>query len=148
MVGQSQFLLSLLPFLSLYSKFPYSTPITLVSQQLKFPRARTHKSRHLDLLLPEIVAAMGNCCSNENGGHSAAGGTGAYVANPNNGHNEAVDALLKSRGYDGVYSHVEVLHSLCFFTFSYTVCYQMTNFCFFVFFFLLMVRIYVSLTWL
>ncbi|XP_016460164.2 protein BONZAI 1 isoform X1 [Nicotiana tabacum] len=51
---------------------------------------------------------MGNCCSNENGGHSAAGGTGAYVANPNNGHNEAVDALLKSRGYDGVYSHVEL----------------------------------------
>ena len=51
---------------------------------------------------------MGNCCSDESGGHSAAGGTGAYVANPNNGHNEAVDALLKSRGYDGLYSHVEL----------------------------------------
>ncbi|KAK4375490.1 hypothetical protein RND71_006167 [Anisodus tanguticus] len=36
------------------------------------------------------------------------GGTGAYVANQNNGHNEAVDALLKSRGYQGLYSHVEL----------------------------------------
>lgn len=64
---------------------------------------------------------MGNCCSDENGGHSAVGGNGAYAANQNNGHNEAVDALFKSRGYQGLYSHVEVLYSLCFSTFySYT----------------------------
>ncbi|WMV35229.1 hypothetical protein MTR67_028614 [Solanum verrucosum] len=51
---------------------------------------------------------MGNCCSDENGGHSAVGGNGAYAANQNNGHNEAVDALFKSRGYQGLYSHVEL----------------------------------------
>ncbi|KAH0659236.1 hypothetical protein KY289_027984 [Solanum tuberosum] len=51
---------------------------------------------------------MGNCCSDDNGGHSAVGGNGAYGANQNNGHNEAVDALLKSRGYQGLYSHVEL----------------------------------------
>ncbi|KAF3623490.1 hypothetical protein FXO37_31838 [Capsicum annuum] len=54
---------------------------------------------------------MGNCCSDENrGGHSAVGGgTGAHVANQNNGHNEAVGAVLKSRGYQGLYTHVESL---------------------------------------
>ncbi|CAN4100271.1 unnamed protein product [Withania somnifera] len=51
---------------------------------------------------------MGNCCSDKNGGHSAVGGTGAYVKNLNNGHNEAVDTLLKSRGYHGLYTHVEL----------------------------------------
>ena len=51
---------------------------------------------------------MGNCCSDENGGHSGVGGNGAYAANQNNGHNEAFDALLKSRGYQGLYSHVEL----------------------------------------
>lgn len=49
---------------------------------------------------------MGNCCSDVAGGQSAVGGTNSSLA----AHvpNEAVDAFLKSRGYNGLFSQIEV----------------------------------------
>ncbi|KAJ8536117.1 hypothetical protein K7X08_034518 [Anisodus acutangulus] len=51
---------------------------------------------------------MGNCCSDVAGGQSAVGGTGIYHGNQANAPNEAVDAFLKSRGYQGLYSQIEL----------------------------------------
>ncbi|KAG6413230.1 hypothetical protein SASPL_125938 [Salvia splendens] len=50
---------------------------------------------------------MGNCCSDVAGGQTAVGGTNSTVAA--NASNEAVDAFFKSRGYNGLYSQIEVL---------------------------------------
>lgn len=49
---------------------------------------------------------MGNCCSDVAGGQSAVGGTNSSLA----AHvpNEAVDAFLKSRGYNGLFSQIEL----------------------------------------
>ncbi|WMV22043.1 hypothetical protein MTR67_015428 [Solanum verrucosum] len=55
---------------------------------------------------------MGNCCSDVAGGQSAVGGTGVNQGNQPNAPNEAVDAFLKSRGYQGLYSQIEALGSL------------------------------------
>lgn len=55
---------------------------------------------------------MGNCCSDVAGGQSAVGGTGKNQNDPAYSPNEAVDAFLKSRGYQGLYSQIEALHSL------------------------------------
>ncbi|KAF3616216.1 Protein BONZAI 3 [Capsicum annuum] len=54
---------------------------------------------------------MGNCCSDVAGGQSAVGGTGVSTGNQANAPNEAVDAFLKSRGYQGLYSQIEALGS-------------------------------------
>lgn len=62
----------------------------------------------------EAEAAMGNCFSDVSGGRSAVGGTAAFQANPSNAPNEAVDAFLKSRGYNGLYSQIEVFHLFFF----------------------------------
>ncbi|KAM3268861.1 protein BONZAI 1 isoform X1 [Capsicum chacoense] len=51
---------------------------------------------------------MGNCCSDVAGGQSAVGGTGVSTGNQANAPNEAVDAFLKSRGYQGLYSQIEL----------------------------------------
>lgn len=52
---------------------------------------------------------MGNCCSDVTGGHSAVEGTASYhTSSAVNVPNEAVDAFLKSRGYQGLYSQIEV----------------------------------------
>ncbi|MCD7457860.1 Protein BONZAI 1 [Datura stramonium] len=51
---------------------------------------------------------MGNCCSDVAGGQTAVGGTGINQGNPTNAPNEAVDAFLKSRGYQGLYSQIEL----------------------------------------
>lgn len=51
---------------------------------------------------------MGNCCSDHAGGRSAVGGTAASHANPNGGPNDAVDRFLQSRGYQGLFSQIEV----------------------------------------
>ncbi|KAK4735796.1 hypothetical protein R3W88_010057 [Solanum pinnatisectum] len=51
---------------------------------------------------------MGNCCSDVAGGQSAVGGTGLNQGNQPNAPNEAVDAFLKSRGYQGLYSQIEL----------------------------------------
>ncbi len=61
---------------------------------------------------------MGNCCSDEAGGRAAVGGTGLGL-NPN-APNDAVDRFLKSRGYNGLFSQIEVLfpiYSFFFFLF-------------------------------
>ncbi|KAL8502210.1 hypothetical protein ACS0TY_021357 [Phlomoides rotata] len=49
---------------------------------------------------------MGNCCSDVAGGKSAVGGTNSSLAA--NASNDAVDAFLKSRGYNGLFSQIEV----------------------------------------
>ncbi|CAA3008838.1 BONZAI 1 [Olea europaea subsp. europaea] len=52
---------------------------------------------------------MGNCCSDVTGGHSAVEGTASYhTSSAVNVPNEAVDAFLKSRGYQGLYSQIEL----------------------------------------
>ncbi|CAN4088675.1 unnamed protein product [Withania somnifera] len=51
---------------------------------------------------------MGNCCSDVAGGQSAVGGTGINQGNPANAPNEAVEAFLKSRGYQNLYSQIEL----------------------------------------
>lgn len=48
---------------------------------------------------------MGNCCSDQAGGRAAVGGTSSH--NPN-APNEAIDQFLKSRGYNGLFSQIEV----------------------------------------
>ncbi|PIN06451.1 Copine [Handroanthus impetiginosus] len=48
---------------------------------------------------------MGNCCSDVAGGQSAVGGTTSYAVNAPN---EAVDAFLRSRGYKGLFSQIEL----------------------------------------
>ncbi|KAL1562865.1 Protein BONZAI 1 [Salvia divinorum] len=49
---------------------------------------------------------MGNCCSDVAGGQSAVGGTTSSLAA--NASNEAVDAFFKSRGYNGLFSEIEL----------------------------------------
>ncbi|KAK9995268.1 hypothetical protein SO802_019954 [Lithocarpus litseifolius] len=51
---------------------------------------------------------MGNCCSDEAGGRAAMGG--ASSQNPNVP-NEAIDHFLKSRGYHGLFSQIELSYS-------------------------------------
>ncbi|KAL3818472.1 hypothetical protein ACJIZ3_004377 [Penstemon smallii] len=52
---------------------------------------------------------MGICCSDVSGGKSAVGGTTSYHASSTaNASNDAVDAFLKSRGYNGLFSQIEV----------------------------------------
>lgn len=52
---------------------------------------------------------MGNCCSGDGGGQSAIGGSSSH---PNaNVHNDAVDGFLKFRGYNGLYTEIEVFFS-------------------------------------
>ncbi|CAN4086556.1 unnamed protein product [Withania somnifera] len=51
---------------------------------------------------------MGNCCSDVAGGQSAVGGTGINQGNPANTPNEAIGAFLKSRGYQGLYTQIEL----------------------------------------
>ncbi|KAL0397200.1 UNVERIFIED_CONTAM: protein BONZAI 1 [Sesamum calycinum] len=49
---------------------------------------------------------MGNCCSDVAGGQSAVGGT--ISSSAGNAPNEAVDAFLRSRGYNGLFSQIEL----------------------------------------
>ncbi|KAL0464035.1 UNVERIFIED_CONTAM: protein BONZAI 1 [Sesamum latifolium] len=49
---------------------------------------------------------MGNCCSDVAGGQSAVGGT--ISSSAANAPNEAVDAFLRSRGYNGLFSQIEL----------------------------------------
>ncbi|KAA8540617.1 hypothetical protein F0562_024464 [Nyssa sinensis] len=50
---------------------------------------------------------MGNCCSDVAGGRSAVGGASSH-GGPTEGPNDAVDCFLSSRGYHGLYSHLEL----------------------------------------
>ncbi|CAI0446762.1 unnamed protein product [Linum tenue] len=52
---------------------------------------------------------MGNCCSDEAGGRSAFGGTGASTAG--GGANDAVDEFLRYRGFQGLFSQIELSFS-------------------------------------
>ncbi|CAL1389240.1 unnamed protein product [Linum trigynum] len=49
---------------------------------------------------------MGNCCSDEAGGRSAFGGTGTSTAG--GGANDAVDEFLRYRGFQGLFSQIEL----------------------------------------
>ncbi|KAL7152685.1 hypothetical protein ABFS83_04G115100 [Erythranthe nasuta] len=49
---------------------------------------------------------MGNCCSDVSGGQSAVGGSTSSLAAK--AANDAVDAFLKSRGYNGLFSQIEL----------------------------------------
>lgn len=51
---------------------------------------------------------MGNCFSNDSGGMSAVGGTAGAHGNPYDGPNDAVDLFLRNRGYNGLFSQIEV----------------------------------------
>ncbi|XP_059645712.1 protein BONZAI 1-like [Cornus florida] len=53
---------------------------------------------------------MGNCCSDVAGGRTAVGGTSSQ-ANPTDTPNDAVDCFLKSRGYHGQFSQIELSFS-------------------------------------
>ncbi|KAK1567155.1 hypothetical protein Q3G72_008743 [Acer saccharum] len=52
---------------------------------------------------------MGNCCSDNGGGMSAVGG--AHGPTSAGSTNDAVDLLLKSRGYNGLFSQIELSFS-------------------------------------
>ncbi|CAL1405635.1 unnamed protein product [Linum trigynum] len=52
---------------------------------------------------------MGNCCSDEAGGRSAFGGTGASATG--GGANDAVDEFLRYRGFQGLFSQIELSFS-------------------------------------
>ncbi|CAI0548005.1 unnamed protein product [Linum tenue] len=52
---------------------------------------------------------MGNCCSDETGGRSAFGGTGASATG--GGANDAVDEFLRYRGFQGLFSQIELSFS-------------------------------------
>ncbi|CAL0330064.1 unnamed protein product [Lupinus luteus] len=54
---------------------------------------------------------MGNCCSDVAGGRTAIGGTAADLRNPGDAGNDAVDNFLRSRGYHGLYSQIELSFS-------------------------------------
>lgn len=51
---------------------------------------------------------MGNCCSDVSGGQSAVGGTASFQPNSSNATNDAVDMFLQSRGYNGLFSRIEL----------------------------------------
>ncbi|XP_017412106.1 protein BONZAI 1-like isoform X1 [Vigna angularis] len=54
---------------------------------------------------------MGNCCSDVAGGKMAVGGTASDHLNSANGPNDAVDNFLRSRGYNGLFSQIELSFS-------------------------------------
>ncbi|TKY60527.1 BONZAI 1 [Spatholobus suberectus] len=54
---------------------------------------------------------MGNCCSDVAGGQTAIGGTAGGHLNPANASNDAVDLFLRSRGYHGLFSQIELSFS-------------------------------------
>lgn len=54
---------------------------------------------------------MGNCCSDVAGGRTAIGGTAGGLLNPGNTSNDAVDNFFKSRGYQGLFSQIELSFS-------------------------------------
>ncbi|KAK4256909.1 hypothetical protein QN277_006570 [Acacia crassicarpa] len=54
---------------------------------------------------------MGNCCSDVAGGRAAIGGTADHHTNPTDGPNDAVDWFLRSRGYHGLFSQIELSYS-------------------------------------
>ncbi|XP_020233496.1 protein BONZAI 1 isoform X1 [Cajanus cajan] len=54
---------------------------------------------------------MGNCCSDVAGGQTAIGATANSHLNPANAPNDAVDRFLRSRGYQGLYSQIELSFS-------------------------------------
>ncbi|KAK7318344.1 hypothetical protein RJT34_03043 [Clitoria ternatea] len=54
---------------------------------------------------------MGNCCSDVAGGQTAIGGTAGGQFNPANAPNDAVDNFLRSRGYHGLFSQIELSFS-------------------------------------
>ncbi|KAF7834031.1 protein BONZAI 1-like isoform X1 [Senna tora] len=54
---------------------------------------------------------MGNCCSDVAGGRSAIGGTAGHHHNPADAPNDAVDKFLRSRGYHGLFSQIELSFS-------------------------------------
>lgn len=55
---------------------------------------------------------MGNCClSSSGGGQSAIGGSSSHP-DANNAPNDAVEGFLKSRGYHGLYTQIEVYFQL------------------------------------
>ena len=81
---------------------------------------------------------MGNCCSDGPGGQSAVGGTSAAHRNQTGGPNDAVDCFLKSRGYRGLFSQIEVfslllyLHVLMFVSTQLSceyICHQVQHMC-------------------
>ncbi|XP_019167485.1 PREDICTED: protein BONZAI 1-like [Ipomoea nil] len=51
---------------------------------------------------------MGNCCSDVAAGQSALGANRSFRANPGDAAHDAVDAFLKSRGYQGLFSQIEL----------------------------------------
>ncbi|CAK8579089.1 unnamed protein product [Lathyrus sativus] len=54
---------------------------------------------------------MGICCSDIAGGRSAVGGTAGGILNSANAPNDAVDNFFKSRGYNGLFSQIELSFS-------------------------------------
>ncbi|QCD84950.1 protein BONZAI 1-like [Vigna unguiculata] len=54
---------------------------------------------------------MGNCCSDVAGGKMAVGGTASDHLNSASGPNDAVDNFLRSRGYNGLFSQIELSFS-------------------------------------
>ncbi|XP_061372312.1 protein BONZAI 1-like isoform X2 [Gastrolobium bilobum] len=54
---------------------------------------------------------MGNCCSDVAGGRAAIGGTAGNLLNPAHAPNDAVDNFLRSRGYHGLFSQIELSFS-------------------------------------
>ncbi|RDX76473.1 Protein BONZAI 1 [Mucuna pruriens] len=54
---------------------------------------------------------MGNCCSDVAGGQTAIGATAGGHLNPANASNDAVDLFLRSRGYQGLFSQIELSFS-------------------------------------
>ncbi|CAJ1937599.1 unnamed protein product [Sphenostylis stenocarpa] len=87
-----------------FALFPFSFPYHLIST-LGYTRFLS-ESPTTRLLQP-----MGNCCSDIAGGRTAVGGTASGQLNPANGPNEAVDNFLRSRGYNGLFSQIELSFS-------------------------------------
>ncbi|KAK7358717.1 hypothetical protein VNO77_00655 [Canavalia gladiata] len=54
---------------------------------------------------------MGNCCSDVAGGRTAIGGTAGGNLNTANAPNDAVDTFLRSRGFHGLFSQIELSFS-------------------------------------
>ena len=59
---------------------------------------------------------MGNCCSDVAAGKMAVGGTASDHYN-SAGPNDAVDNFFRSRGYNGLFSQIEVLTFYFFFSY-------------------------------
>lgn len=56
---------------------------------------------------------MGNCFSDEAGGKAAVGGTSSATGGGAAAANDAIDYYLKSRGFHGIFSQIEVVTSSC-----------------------------------